>query len=75
VGHDVGAVDAELVEDGADVAGLRPLVAGVAEAAATRRKKDKTVADILGSLAWGDGHPGSRTLAGCRGASLGLHWS
>jgi len=26
VAHDVGALDAELVEDGADVAGLRPLV-------------------------------------------------
>jgi hypothetical protein len=36
---------------------------------------DETVAAMLGSLGWGDGIPDSRTFAGCRDASLCLHWS
>src|SRR6266853_1819237 len=47
---------------GAACADRAPSARLAARPAATRRKRrenlDKTVADILGSLGWGDGHPG-----------------
>src|SRR5712671_4097174 len=65
---------------GAACADRAPSARLAARPAATRRKRrenaDETVADMLGSLRWGGtGILDSRMLAGCRDASLCLHWS